>query len=89
MSGRNSSDFKGEQRIGSYRVTCDRSGFECWAEDTVMEWDGLRVKREFADMFRQPQDFVRGVPDYQNVPNPRPEPPDVFIAPGDVLPGDL
>jgi len=86
---RRRTDFKGEQRKGDYRVICDRSGFKVWNSQCIVEWDNLKVYAPFADKFRQPQDFVRGVPDYQNVPMPRPGQPDVFLTPGEVTPGDL
>ena len=81
--------MSGEHRVGDHRVICDRSGFKCWASETVVEWNGLRVHRRFADATRHPQDFVRAVPDNQLVPNPRPEPADTFLSPGDVTPSDL
>lgn len=79
----------GEQRPGDHRVICDRSGFKCWASETVIEWNGLRVLKRFADGSRHPQDFVRGVKDDQSVRNPRPEGADVFLEPGDVTAADL
>lgn len=80
-----------EQRIGDHRVICDHSGFVCWASETVMTWNGMRVHRRFAgkETSRHPQDLVRGVADDQRVPNPRPQTPDVFINPGDVTPSSL
>lgn len=73
---------------GDFRVICDRSGFMCWASETVMEaHTGLRVKRGFEDR-RHPQDFVRGVRDDQRVRNPRPEPEDTFIV-TPITPADL
>ena len=86
---RRRTDFQGEQRIGDYRVICDLSGWKVWNSDCVVQWNGLKVYRRFADLFRQPQDFVRAIPDFQNVPMPRPGGPDVFVEPGDVTPGSL
>ena len=79
--------FHGEQRPGDYRVVCDRSGFDCWASETVIEWNGLRVLARFSEQ-RHPQDFVRAVPDNQTVPNPRPVQPYTFIE-TPVRPEDL
>lgn len=79
--------FIGEQRPGDYRVVCDRSGFNCWASETVIEWNGLRVLERFSEQ-RHPQDFIKAVPDNQTVPNPRPVQPDTFIETR-VLPEDL
>lgn len=81
--------MQGEQRPGDFRVICDRSGFKCWASETVVEWNGLRVLKRFADVTRHPQDFVRGVKDNPSVSNPRPEGADVFLSPGDVTPESL
>jgi hypothetical protein len=56
----------------------------------VKQWDGAMVDSRFVDR-RNPQDFVRGVPDRSDLPFARPESPDVFITPGvnDVTPEDL
>jgi hypothetical protein len=65
--------------VGDYRVICDRSGFKCWASETVVEWNGLRVLRRFSEA-RHPQDFVRATPDDVRVSNPRPEAADSFLS---------
>ena len=79
--------MKNEQRIGDFLCICDRSGFKCWASETTIEWNGLRVLKRFSEP-RHPQDFVRAVRDDQTVSNPRPEQPDVFIT-TPITPGDL
>ena len=56
----------------------DRSGFKVRSSDTAQEWTGLIVRKKDWEP-RHPQDFVRGRPDHQNVPKPRPEPPPIFI----------
>lgn len=68
----------GQARLDDYLVLCDASGFKVWASETVMQWNGLRVHRRFADT-RNPQDFVRAVRDDQSVSNPRSEPADTYI----------
>lgn len=73
---------------GDWNVTCDLSGFDCKASETVLRWDGLRVLRRFSEE-RHPQDFVRGVRDNPAVPWTRPEQPDTFLEPGDVTPESL
>lgn len=80
--------MEGEARLGDFRVICDASGFKAWASETVIQWDGKRVLRRFADE-RHPQDFRRAIKDDTSVPNPRPEGTDVFLAVGDVTPDDL
>lgn len=54
----------------------DHTGFRVRSSRTSKEWTGLiSVNPDI----RNPQDFVRGRVDYQNVPEPRPEAADVFI----------
>ena len=67
---------------------CEFSGFKYPLSQLVRNWDGAMVHRSFVDK-RNPQDFVRGVPDDQRVPNPRPEAPDTFLSDNEVQPGDL
>lgn len=55
------------------------SGFKVPHSNLVRQWDGQLVDRRFVDR-RNEQDFVRGVKDNQRLPDPRPEPPDTFIA---------
>ena len=67
-------------RPGSFWRISDRSGFKERAEDTQKEWTGLIVgKREWEP--RNQQDFVKGVKDKQNSPEPRPRQTDVFVGP--------
>ena len=65
---------------GDFWRICDVCGFKCRSSETSKRWDGLIVCREDFET-RHPQDFVRGRLDRQNVPDPRPEPADVFIDP--------
>lgn len=65
---------------GSYYVADDRTGFPQRAEETKREWTGLRVDQNVWEA-RQPQDLVKGVPDYQAVPDPRPLGPNVYAGP--------
>lgn len=54
----------------------DHTGFKVRSSRTKKEWTGLiSVDPDI----RNPQDFVRGRADHQNVPEPRPEAADVFI----------
>ena len=66
---------------------CDASGFKRCTSEMVKQWDGAMVARQFVDR-RNPQDFVRGVPDGRPLPVSRPEAPDVFIS-TPVTPADL
>lgn len=76
-----------EARLGDFRVICDRSGFKCWASETVIE-EGtrLRVRRDFADQ-RNPQDFPVKVREGGSVRNARPEGEDSY--PARITPADL
>lgn len=55
------------------------SGFKVPLKNLVRQWDGQLVDARFVDI-RNPQDFVRGVKDNQNLPYSRPETTDVFLA---------
>ena len=66
---------------GSFYRLDDRTGFKERAENTRWEWDGLLVSPKVWEP-RQPQDFVRGVRDVQNVPQPRPRQTDQFTILG-------
>lgn len=67
-------------RPGSFYRTDDRTGFPQRAEQTRRQWNGIITDERVWD-YRQPQDLVRGVPDRQNVPEPRPLAANVFLGP--------
>lgn len=69
-----------QYRPGSFYRSDDRSGFTQRAENTRQEWTGDIVARNLWEP-RQPQDFVKGIPDIQVVPNPRPTPPPLWDGP--------
>ena len=63
---------------GDWSVLCDVCGRKLKASDLRQRWDGLKVcEQDFEP--RQPQDFVRGVADYQAPPWTRSEPANNFI----------
>ena len=66
--------------MGSFWRSDDRSGFPQRAENTKQEWNGLIVDQSLWEI-RQPQDFVRGVPDDQSVPDARSKLPEVWQGP--------
>lgn len=70
---------KRHYKPGSFYRICDRTGFATRAEDTQMEWNGLIVDKRVWEA-RQPQDFVKGVPDNQTVPYARPRQSNVFVG---------
>jgi hypothetical protein len=59
------------------------SGFKVPWKNLVRQWDGEMVDYRYADK-RNPQDFVRGIPDSRPLPYARPEPPEIYIA-GNIL----
>lgn len=65
-------------RPGDFYRSCERCGKKTRSSHTAKEWNNLIVCFECFEE-RQPQDFVRGRRDIQNVPDPRPEPPDTFV----------
>jgi hypothetical protein len=64
---------------GSFYRICDRTGFKIRAGRTRKEWT-THIVRDASYEARQPQDLVRGVPDLQSVPEPRPRSTDVFLV---------
>lgn len=62
----------------------DWSGFKVPLRSLKRQWDGIMTQRPDR---RNPQDFVRGVPDRQDLPFARPESPDQAV--GIVRPEDL
>jgi hypothetical protein len=63
---------------GDWASICDSCGRKLKASELRQRWDGLKVCQDDWEP-RQPQDFVRGVADYQAPPWTRPEPSDLFI----------
>ena len=63
---------------GDWAVLCDACGRKMRASDLRQRWDGLKVCPQDWEP-RQPQDFVRGVADYQAPPWTRPEPQNQYI----------
>lgn len=64
-------------RKGDWNAICSVCGYKRKASEMKLRWDGVRVCREDWEI-RQPQDFVRGVPDEQPTAWTQPESPDTF-----------
>lgn len=62
---------------GEWSVLCDVCGRKFRNQDLRQRWDGLKTCSDDWEP-RQPQDFVRGVADYQAPVWTRPEPSDQF-----------
>jgi len=65
-------------RPGSFYRVCDRTGFAERAGRTKMQWNNIIVWDRVYEA-RQPQDFVKGIPDDQTVPLPRPRQPATYV----------
>jgi len=63
---------------GSHNAICDRCGFKFKAEELRETWNGLRVCLQDWEP-RQPQDFVRGVPEQHALQWTRPQPQDNYV----------
>lgn len=64
---------------GDHKVICDRTGFEKMRSQCRYEWNGLLVAEDEWEP-RQPQDFVRGVPDGMPVEDVRPDSKPEFVG---------
>lgn len=63
---------------GQWLAVCDVCGMKYHSDDLKERWDGLMCCRQDWNP-RQPQDFVRGIPDPQAVPWTRTDSPPQFI----------
>jgi hypothetical protein len=72
---------------GSWNVICDRCGFKKKNTEVELEWDNLLVCKDGCWEARQPQDYIRAIPDNRPVPMARPEATDQFIT-GPITPGE-
>lgn len=63
---------------GSWSTICDVCGRKFRAQDLKLRWDNLMTCSQDWEP-RQPQDFVRGVADYQAPVWTRPEQSDQFV----------
>jgi hypothetical protein len=62
---------------GDWNAICYVCGFKRKASEMKLRWDGVYTCKEDWEI-RQPQDFVRGVPEEQPLPWSQSEPPDTF-----------
>jgi hypothetical protein len=70
--------YKPRYDKGDWEVVCDVCGRKFKASQLQLRWDGVMVcEGDFEN--RQPQDFIRGVPDYQAPKWTRPEQSDQFV----------
>lgn len=65
-------------KLGDWNAVCYICGFKFKAGMLKRYWEGFMVCESCWEP-RQPQDFVRGVPDTQTPPWTQPDPPDQFI----------
>lgn len=65
-------------RLGDWNALCDQCGQKRKASMLRLQWDGLRTCEKCWEP-RQPQDYVRGVPDPSGVPWSRQRAPLQFV----------
>ncbi len=65
-------------KLGDWNVVCYECGRKKKGGELWKHWQGYYVCPEHWEI-RQPQDFVRGVPDVQQPPWTQPMPADVFV----------
>lgn len=70
--------YKPRYDRGDWKADCDACGRTFKASELKLRWDNLMVCSQDWEP-RQPQDFVRGVADYQAPPWTRTEATDQFI----------
>lgn len=75
-------------RLGDWNVRCDRTGFKRKRSQCKKQWDNLIVQKSSWEP-RHPQDFIRSKPDRQQVPDPRSDSEDTFLATNEVKAEDL
>ena len=73
---------------GDHLVICDVSGQKALRSECVRRWDGLIVKREFAEP-RHPLDHERPPPIERGIIDARPPGDPVYLNDGDVTAEDL
>lgn len=66
--------------LGTWNVRCNFCGFKFKASELQRHWTGVYVCRTCFEI-RQPQDFVRAVPDIQTPPWVQPTPEAIFAGP--------
>ena len=65
---------------GDWNLIDDKTGFKIKASNSRLQWNNVRCADKYFEE-RHPQDFVRGVPDKQNVPFARPEAANTWVGP--------
>jgi len=75
-----------QYRKGNWKTICDSCGRIVLATELQLRWDGFMVDNRCWEP-RQPQDFVRGVADYQAPVFTRPEQSDQFVTIFSLPPG--
>ena len=65
-------------RLGDYNAQCYRCGMKRKASEMKKQWQGYYVCPEHWEQ-RQPQDFVKAIPDEVAVPWSQPLPGDTFV----------
>lgn len=77
-----------EVRPGTWTVIDDRTGFRLLNTQCSFQWNNLLVWNRVWEV-RQPQDYLRGIPDNMSVPYARPVQEPQFVPVNAVQPEDL
>jgi hypothetical protein len=72
-------------KLGSHNKICDRCGRKYKAEETTLEWTGLRVCKRKCYEPRHPQEFLKGRKDDPSVRDARPDPVAGRCGPSNVV----
>lgn len=74
---------------GEWNAICQVCGFQRKSSTMRRRWDGKMVCEQDWEP-RHPQEFIKPAgPDPKPLPWTSPEPPDQFLNPGDVTPGNV
>jgi len=65
-------------RVGDYNAICDVCGRKFKFSRLRQKWDNTWACEQDWEP-RQPQDYLRGIPDNMSVPLSRPDPPTLFL----------
>lgn len=71
--------------VGTNNVICDQCGRKFKAYDLTEQWDGIWTCRRCWD-YRNPQEYLRGLPDNMKPELSRPEAPNTFTEGAEDLP---
>lgn len=66
-------------KMGAWNARCDQCFLKCKSDEMFLRWDNAMVCHRCIEI-RNPQDYLRGIPDNPSVPWARPNPNPVFVS---------